>query len=74
MLREIQGELGFSRIELGHGIRLSLVPGIQKMHEAGEVTFSSLHNFCPLPVEIMQPSPDCYRFSARDLGRTRTRR
>lgn len=68
MLREIQGELGFSRIELGHGIRLSLVPGIQKMHEAGEVTFSSLHNFCPLPVEIMQPSPDCYRFSGATSG------
>ncbi|MGZ5020887.1 MAG: sugar phosphate isomerase/epimerase family protein, partial [Chthoniobacterales bacterium] len=36
----------------------------QKMLEAGEVTFSSLHNFCPLPVEVMQASPDCYKFSA----------
>jgi len=64
MLREIKGELGFARIELGHGIRISLMPGIQKMFEAGEVTFSSLHNFCPLPVEVMQASPDCYKFSA----------
>ncbi|MGZ4982643.1 MAG: sugar phosphate isomerase/epimerase family protein [Chthoniobacterales bacterium] len=64
MLREIKGELGFDRIELGHGIRISLMPGIQKMLEAGEVTFSSLHNFCPLPVEVMQASPDCYKFSA----------
>jgi len=64
MLREIKDELGFSHIELGHGIRISLMPGIQKMHEAGEVTFSSLHNFCPLPVEVMQASPDCYKFSA----------
>ena len=64
MLREIKGELGFDRIELGHGIRISLMPGIQKMREAGEVTFSSLHNFCPLPVEVMHASPDCYRFSA----------
>ncbi len=64
MLREIKGELGFGHIELGHGIRISLMPGIQKMFEAGEVTFSSLHNFCPLPVEIMQASPDCYKFSA----------
>ncbi len=64
MLREIQGELGFDRIELGHGIRISLMPGIQKMFEAGEVTFSSLHNFCPLPVEITQASPDCYQFSS----------
>jgi len=53
MLREIKTEFGFDYIELGHGTRLSLVPGIQKMFIAGEVRFSSLHNFCPLPVEVM---------------------
>ena len=63
MLREIK-DLGFNRIELGHGIRISLMPGIQKMFEAGEVEFSSLHNFCPLPVEILKASPDCYKISA----------
>jgi sugar phosphate isomerase/epimerase len=63
MLREIKGEFGFERVELGHGIRISLMPGIQKMFEAGEVTFSSLHNFCPLPVEVLHASPDCYQFS-----------
>ncbi len=65
MLREIKNKLGFDLIELGHGIRISLMPGIQKMFEAGEVRFSSLHNFCPLPVEVMGASPDCYVFSAR---------
>ncbi len=70
MLREIKDELGFNQIELGHGIRISLMPGIQKMYEAGEVAFTSLHNFCPLPVEVMQASPDCYMFSAPTaLGR-----
>jgi sugar phosphate isomerase/epimerase len=64
MLREIRGELGFESVELGHGIRLSLVPGIQKMFDAGEVKFSSLHNFCPLPMEVMGASPDCYQFSS----------
>jgi sugar phosphate isomerase/epimerase len=64
MLREIKVKLGFDLIELGHGIRMSLMPGIQKMLDAGEVRFSSLHNFCPLPVEVMVASPDCYRFSA----------
>jgi sugar phosphate isomerase/epimerase len=64
MLREIKTELGFDLIELGHGIRLSLMPGIQKVFDAGEVRFSSLHNFCPLPVEVMMASPDCYQFSA----------
>ena len=64
MLREIKAELGFDLIELGHGVRLSLMPGIQKIFDAGEVHFSSLHNFCPLPVEVMMASPDCYKFSA----------
>jgi hypothetical protein len=64
MLREIKGKLGFDLIELGHGIRISLMPGIQKMFDAGKVRFSSLHNFCPLPVEVMAASPDCYKFSA----------
>lgn len=64
MLREIKTELGFEMIELGHGVRLSLMPGIQKMFDAGEVRFSSLHNFCPLPVEVLVASPDCYQLSA----------
>jgi sugar phosphate isomerase/epimerase len=63
MLQEIV-ELGFDYIELGHGIRLSLMPGIQEMFDQGKVRFSSLHNFCPLPVEVMHASPDCYQISA----------
>ncbi|MEO6872677.1 MAG: TIM barrel protein [Chthoniobacterales bacterium] len=65
MLGEIRNQLGFDVIELGHGIRISLIPGIQKVFERGLVRFSSLHNFCPLPVEVMGASPDCYTFSAR---------
>lgn len=64
MLREIKDQLGFDQIELGHGIRSPQMPGIQKMHDAGEVTFTSLHNFCPSPAEAMHGSPDCYKFSA----------
>jgi sugar phosphate isomerase/epimerase len=64
MLREIKGEFGLDLIELGHGIRISLIPGIQKVFDAGEVRFSSLHNFCPLPVEVLAALPDCYQFSA----------
>ncbi len=67
MLREIK-ELGFDLVELGHGIRISLLPGIQEYAETGAVRFSSLHNFCPLPVEVMTASPDCYQFSAFDAG------
>ena len=71
MLREIV-DLGFKRVELGHGIRISLMPGIQKMFEAGRIKFSSLHNFCPLPVEVLGASPDCYQFSAA-YGKERER-
>ena len=63
MLRQIV-DLGFDYVELGHGIRISLMPGIQEMYDAGKVKFSSLHNFCPLPVEVMGASPDCYQFSS----------
>jgi len=67
MLREIV-DLGFDRIELGHGVRISLMPGIQKMFESGKVKFSSLHNFCPLPVEVLHASPDCYQFSSPQVN------
>ena len=63
MLRQIHN-LGFEYVELGHGIRISLMPGIQQMYDAGKVKFSSLHNFCPLPVEVLGASPDCYQFSS----------
>lgn len=63
MIEEILG-LGFERVELGHGIRLSLMEGIQSLYAEGRVTFSSLHNFCPLPVEITRAAPDCYEFSS----------
>ena len=63
MLQEIL-DLGFKRVELGHGIRISLMPGVQKMFDEGRVQFSSLHNFCPLPVEVLGASPDCYQFSS----------
>jgi sugar phosphate isomerase/epimerase len=64
MLREIKTKLGFGLIELDHGVRSSLVPGIQKVFDAGEIRFSSLHNFCTLPTQAAVGSPDSYRFSA----------
>ena len=71
MLQEIL-DLGFTRIELGHGIRLPLMEGIQQYFDRGRVVFSSLHNFCPLPIEITHSSPDCYQFSShRKLERER---
>jgi sugar phosphate isomerase/epimerase len=65
MLREIR-ELGFDHAELSHGIRLSLVPGILEAVDAGEMRISSLHNFCPLPIGVMQAAPNLYQFSAEE--------
>ena len=63
MLEEILG-LGFENVELGHGIRLSLMAGVQDMVEAGRVRITSLHNFCPLPIEVTGANPDCYEFTS----------
>jgi sugar phosphate isomerase/epimerase len=66
MLAEIAG-LGFHRIELGHGVRMSLWDGF--IHGLGrhELQVTSLHNFCPLPVEIVRADPDCYQCTSHRL-------
>ena len=63
MLQEIL-DLGFDCVELGHGTRLSLMSSIQKTFDAGKVRFSSLHNFCPLPLEYTRSAPDAFEFSS----------
>lgn len=65
MIEEMVG-LGFKRIELSHGIRISLVPGILKAVEAGLVEISSVHNFCPLPNSVRHAAPNLYEPSAKD--------
>jgi sugar phosphate isomerase/epimerase len=60
MLQEIL-ELGFRAVELSHGIRLPLVDGIRRFVADGTIEVSSLHNFCPLPIDIMQAAPDCFQ-------------
>lgn len=67
MIREIKTKLGFELLELDHGVRSSLMPGIQQVFNAGEIRFSSLHDFCLLPTEVPVASPDCYRFSAASV-------
>ena len=65
MLKEI-ADLGFKWVELSHGIRISLVPGIQQALEEGLVKVGSCHNFCPLPVGVLQAAPNLYLPSDRD--------
>ena len=65
MLAEIW-ELGFRQVELGHGIRLSLLQGIVEFLRDHDLTISSLHNFCPLPLEVLHASPDCLQCASSD--------
>jgi len=62
MLQEIR-QLGFQAVELGHGIRYSLWPGILKAWETDLIKIQSLHNFCPVPTGVVRPNPNAYEFS-----------
>lgn len=59
--------LGFDTIEISHGLKVSLLPGIIKMVRAGHVKVSGVHNFCPSPVELMIDAPDAYEFTGHRL-------
>lgn len=65
MLQEMAG-LGFEWVELSHGIRITLVPGILKAVEEGVVKVASCHNFCPLPTGVMHAAPNLYVCSSAD--------
>jgi sugar phosphate isomerase/epimerase len=64
--------LGFEYIEISHGTKVSLLPGLMQAFDAGLIKVSSLHNFCPSPVEVMIDAPDAYEFTShRDFERER---
>ena len=65
MVKEMVG-LGFEYIELSHGIRITLVPGILRAIEEGIVKISSTHNFCPLPTGVNQAAPNLFQPSDPD--------
>ncbi|HYP15951.1 MAG TPA: TIM barrel protein [Opitutus sp.] len=63
MAREM-AELGFEYVELSHGVRITLVPGILRAVEDGIVKISSTHNFCPLPTGVLHAAPNLFEPSA----------
>ena len=65
MLREI-ADLGFSHVELSHGIRITLVPGILRALEEGVIKVCSTHNFCPLPTGFTQAAPNAFEPSVSE--------
>ena len=63
MIEEIVN-LGFSHIELSHGMTIAKLPGIKKAYERGLFTCSGVHNYFPSPVEVMIDAPDAYEFTS----------
>jgi len=66
MLQEMAA-LGFEYVELSHGIRITLVPGILRAVEEGVIKVASCHNFCPLPNGVMHAAPNLYMPTSRDF-------
>lgn len=66
MLKEM-ADLGFESVELSHGIRITLVPGILKAVEEGVIKVTTTHNFCPLPTGVVQAAPNLFEPSAREF-------
>lgn len=64
MLSEIR-ELGFSRVELSHGIPAYLVEGILRALAESFIQVGSVHNFCPLPAMINHAAPNLFQPSSR---------
>lgn len=58
--------LGLSRVELGYDTRPELVPGLKAMFRRGELTCSSVHNFCPVPTGAPQGHPELFSLSSRN--------
>lgn len=63
MIEEII-DLGFSNIELSHGMTVAKLPGIRKAYQRGLFTCSGVHNYFPSPVEVMIDAPDAYEFTS----------
>ncbi len=63
MIEEILG-LGFSHIELSHGMTVAKIPGIRKAFAAGMFECCGVHNYFPSPVEVMIDAPDAYEYTS----------
>ncbi|MCB1230453.1 MAG: sugar phosphate isomerase/epimerase [Verrucomicrobiae bacterium] len=59
--------LGFNAMEISHGTRVTLIPGILRIVNAKRQTFrvAGVHNFCPSPVEVLMDAPDVYEISSK---------
>lgn len=59
-------DLGLHRVELSHGTRISLVPGLLRAVEEKVIEVVSTHNFCPLPPGFVASAPNLFEPSSDD--------
>ena len=63
MIEEIVA-LGFSNIELSHGMTVTKIPGIRDAYKRGLFKCSGIHNYFPSPVEVIIDAPDAYEYTS----------
>lgn len=58
--------LGFNAMEVSHGTRVTVFPGILKLlsHKSQTFRVVGVHNFCPAPVEVIMDAPDVYEITS----------
>lgn len=55
---------GFNAVEVGYDTPAPFINGIRKRIDAGRITVSSVHNFCPIPDEVTAGHPEIYELAA----------
>jgi len=59
-------EMGFSNIELSHGMTVAKYPGIKRAFDANKFNCCGVHNYFPAPLEVLIDAPDAYEFTSND--------
>lgn len=57
-------ELGFERIEVSHGMSLTMLPGVIQAVDEKRICVEGVHNFCPAPIDVQGDAPDAFRFTS----------
>lgn len=70
LAREIV-EMGFTRIELSHGLRAPMVAELLAAREKLGFEISSVHAPCPMPPDILADAPDCLELTSHREGERR---
>lgn len=63
--------MGFTHVELSHGLRITQIEGMVRHLARGTITVTSVHNYCPQPIEVVHDAPDCLEYSSYDVRERR---